>query len=379
MRHSRLHSASYCVLSLGLMGFSSEVLLAQSPPPASRPPAGAPPTTAHAAGAASAPGGTTAAGRAVVIERAPVLFRDPSKYQVPLHLEPVRQLKLAATVDGVVLTLQAQVGQEITPQAEVLRLDARDVQLKLARAQAALKAAKADLEAATAKPAAEARVEVADADLKIAELDQTRTVIRSPLKGIVTAVLVVEGEYVHAGQPLAMVIDPSQLFVEVPIDGKTQKAGDTIELKVEDANVPAKLAVVLPLSSQLDPLRELFPSPATGRVLLDNATGKWRSGQTVYSGMIPRLPVAEVPTTAIVNADQGGRKVQVIREGFVRDIMVQSLGQMGEDHLFVSGRFGATDELIVKTSETLLDGARVISKEAKAAVGGTTTTPGSNF
>ncbi len=358
MRHSRLPSASCCVLSLGLLGFGGEVLLAQSTPPPSRPPGGAPAT--GAAGAA------TAAGRAVVIERAPVLFRDPAKYQVPLHLEPVRKLTLAATVDGVVSSVLTQVGQEVTPQAEVLRLDARDAQLKLARAQAALKAAKADLAAATVKPPAEARVEVAESDLKIAELNQSRTIILSPLKGIVTAVLVIEGEFVHAGQPLATVIDPTQLVVEVPIDGKTQKAGDTIELKVEEANVPAKLAAVLPLSPQLDPLRDLFPSPATGRVLVDNATGKWRAGQTVYSAMIPRLPVAEVPTAALVNGEQGGRKVQVIREGFVRDIPVQALGQLGTDYLFVSGRFGATDELVLKTSETLLDGARVTGRDAKA-------------
>ncbi len=343
-------------MSLGMLGVGGQALLAQSSPPPSRPPT----TTPTAAG-------TTAAGRAVVIERAPVLFRDPAKYQVPLHLEPVRKLHLAATVDGVVSSAQTQVGQEIAAQAEVLRLDGRDAQLKLQRAQAALKAAKADLEAATAKPAAEARVEVADADLKIAELDQSRTIIRSPLKGIVTAILVVEGEYVHAGQPLATVIDPSQFVVEVPIDGKVQKAGESIELKVEDANVPAKLAAVLPLTPQFDPLRDLFLSPATGRVLLENTGGKWRAGQTVYSSMIPRLPVAEVPTAAVINAEQGGRKVQVIREGFVRDIPVQALGQMGADHLFVSGRFGATDELVVKTSETLLDGARVTSRDPKAA------------
>ena len=357
MWHLRLHPVSYIALSLGVLGFGTESLLAQSSPPPSRPPANAP----------ASGGAASAAGRSVVIERAPVLFRDPVKYQVNLHLEPVRKLTLASTVDGVVTTVLTQVGQEITPQAEVLRLDGRDAQLKLARAQAALKAAKADLDAATAKPAAEARVEVAETDLKLAELDQTRTVIRSPLKGLVTAILVVEGEFVHAGQPLATVIDPSQFFVEVPIDGKTQKAGESIELKLEDANVPAKLAAVLPLSPQLDPLRDLFLSPATGRVLLENTGGKWRAGQTVYSPMIPRLPVAEVPTAALVNADQGGRKVQVIREGFVRDIPVQALGQLGTDHLFVSGRFGATDELIVKTSETLLDGARVVNRDPKAA------------
>ena len=91
-------------------------------------------------------------------------------------------------------------------------------------------------------------MQVAEADLALAELEQARTVIRSPLKGIVTAIPVVEGEFVRAGQPLAVVIDPSQFYVELPIDAKTQHAGETIELKVEEENVPAKLAAVLPLS-----------------------------------------------------------------------------------------------------------------------------------
>ena len=355
MRHSRLHSVSGFVLAIGALTLGGQTLFGQSTPPVSKAPAGTPAAE------------TATEGHSVVIERSPVIFRDPAKYQVNLHLEPVRKLTLASTVDGVVTSLQAHVGDEIVPQAEVLRLDGRAAQLKSQRAQAALKAAKADLESAKEKPAAEARVQVAEADVAIAELDQTRTVIRSPLKGIVTSIQVIEGEFVHAGQPLAIVIDPSQFFVEVPVDGQSQKVGDSIELKVEEANVPSKLTAVLPLTAEFDPLRDLFPSPATGRIVLENAGGKWRAGQTVYSPMIPRLPVAEVPAAAIVNAEQGGRKVQVIREGFVRDVPVQMLGQVGADHLFVSGRFGITDELVSKTSEPLLDGARVTSRDAKSA------------
>jgi multidrug efflux pump subunit AcrA (membrane-fusion protein) len=337
-------------------GIGNASLLAQVPQPAPK----------------SASGEATAAGRAVVIERAPVLFRDPQKYQVNLHLEPVKRVALSATVDGVVATILMQVGQEVTPQAEVVRLDAREAALRVQRAAAALKAAKADVVAAgnaDAKAAAEADVEVADIDLKLAELDQSHLVIRSPLKGIVTKVLAVEGEYIRAGQPLVEVIDPSQFLAEIPVDSRTSKAGDAIDLKVEDEAVPAKLSAVLPLSPQFDGLRDLFPSPATGRILLDNASGKWRAGMTVYSPMIPRNPVAEVPSIAILNSDQGGRKVQVIREGFVRDVPVQALGQIGTDHIFVSGRFGATDELIQKTSETLLDGARITSREGAAKSG----------
>ena len=231
MSPSRLRSLGCLVLSFGC---GTSALLAQSTPPPSRPTPGANAPATEA----------TAAGRSVVIERAPVIFRDPAKYQVNLHLEPVRKLTLAASVDGVVSSIQTQVGQEIVPQAEALRLDGQDAQLRLERAQAALKAAKADLDAATSKPAAEARVQVAEADLAIAEHDQKKTIIRCPLKGIVTAIYVVDGEFVHAGQSLAVVIDPTQFYVEVPIDGKTQHAGETIELKVEDENVPAKLSAV---------------------------------------------------------------------------------------------------------------------------------------
>lgn len=355
MRQSLVRSANGFVLTLGLWGSSLPTVYGQvsSPPP-----------TSPAAAATSRT--ESAAKNAVVIERAPVVFRDPARYQVNLHLEPVRQLTLAAAIDGVVSSLQSKVGEEITPQAEAIRLDARVAQLKAQRAQAALRAANADLASAKEKAAAEARVEIAQADLELADLEKSFTVIRSPMKGVISAILVAEGQFVRAGQPLAVVTDPETLTVSIPIDGKAQKAGDAIEIKVEDANVSATIESVLPLLPAFDPLRDLFVSPATGRIVLENKNGKLRAGQTVHSPMIPRLPVAEVPNSAIVNAEQGGRKVQVIREGFVRDIPVQLLGPVGADHVFVSGRFGASDELVSKASETLVDGARVTARDTRA-------------
>ncbi|RLS55536.1 MAG: HlyD family efflux transporter periplasmic adaptor subunit [Planctomycetota bacterium] len=302
------------------------------------------------------------AGRPVVIDRTPVLFRDPLKYQVNLHLAPTRQVTLAATVDGVVIGVLTQLGQAVPAQGEVLRLDSRADQLRVQRAAASLKAAKADL-AAGGKGGAEARVQVAEADLALAELEANQASIRSPFPGQVVAIHVIDGEYIRAGQPLVTVIDPTQFFVEAPVDGRSTKPGDAIELQVEGDVVSAKVAVILPLTASLDSLRELFPSPATGRIILENPTGQWRSGQTVYSGMIPRQPVAEVPTTALRNAEQGGRQVQVIRDGFVRDVPVQLLGQIGADFQFVSGRFSSTDELVLKSSELIVDGARIVPRD----------------
>jgi hypothetical protein len=47
-----------------------------------------------------------------------------------------------------------------------------------------------------------------------------------------------------------------------------------------------------------------------------------------------------------------GAAVQVIREGFSAT-PVTLLGQAGHDYVFVTGRFGPSDELVVKSSKDL--------------------------
>jgi multidrug efflux pump subunit AcrA (membrane-fusion protein) len=204
-------------------------------------------------------------------------------------------------------------------------------------------------------------VDVAKADVDIAQLQLDQAIIRMPWAGVVLEVHSAEGQFVRAGDPLITVADPTDLYVDVPIDRASAKVGDNIELKVEEVSVTGKLAAILPLSARLDPLRGLFPSIASGRVEVDNSDGKFITGQTVYSPMIPRRPVGEVPTAALSNADggDGERKVQVIRDGVVRDVAVQLLGQVGEEHVWVSGLFGEQDELILRTSEPLTDGSVV--------------------
>ena len=304
-----------------------------------------------------------------VVDRVPLVLRDPVAYQVPLHLDPVRTLQLAAPVDSTVASILLKLGDQAAAQAEVVRLDAKLLQLGVTRAQAALRAAELEAKASSgaAKEAAEARAAVAKAEFDIAELRSQQTSIKAPFPGRVVKIHVTEGEYVRAGQVLATVIDTSQLVVELPIDRKTQKAGDSVDIKVEDQSAQVKLSAVLPLTPNMDRVRELFFSVGTGRGTLDNSSGKFQAGQTVYSSMIPRLPVAEVATGTLGNSDDGGRKVQVVRDGIVRDVKVQTLGQIGDDRIFVSGDFGPKDELVVKSSIPLVDGNRLTPRSGAGA------------
>lgn len=320
----------------------------------------------------------------VVIERAPFSIRPAATYDIPLRLQAAREIDLVALVDGLVLPLRIKPGDKVAKQTELLRIDSRVQQLEVDRAAALLQAAKQENE----KGGAAARVDVAQKELELAQLRLEQTLTRMPWDGNVHRVHVAEGQFVRAGDRLATVADPKLLFVEAPIDRLTAKVGDTVELKIEEVTVPGRLTAVMPLSERLDPLRGLFQSVASGRIEIDNADGRFLAGQTVYSPMIPRQPVGETPTAAISNSADGGRQVQVIRDGMVRDVAVVLLGQVGEDHVWVSGRFAPEDQLILRTSEPLPDGTivtprnfadRNLTPPSSAPAGGGSPARTSNF
>ncbi|QDT55300.1 Macrolide export protein MacA [Caulifigura coniformis] len=321
---------------------------------------------------AATPAAKPVEGKPAIIERAPLILRDSTRFQIPLKLDAAKSVRVSARVDGVVATILTRLGDRIQTQAEVARLESQERQLELARAQAALRAAQAERTANTGNAAgvADARIEEAKASVELAALRLDYCNLRSPLTGIVTQLHVTEGQFVRAGEPIATVVDPTKLRIDVPVDSKTVTAGGTVQILVEDQPVTGTVEAIVPLNDRFEPLRDLFLSISSGVLAIDNSGGKFKVGQTAYSPMIPRQAVTEVPTSAISNAGDGERKVQVIRDGIVRDIRIQPLGQQGEAYVFVSGRFGVSDELVLKSSEPLLDGARVVAAETAAPAAG---------
>jgi hypothetical protein len=163
--------------------------------------------------------------------------------------------------------------------------------------------------------------------------------------------------------------------VEIPVDRAAADNGKTFGLKIEQDDVDGKIDAVLPLPSKFEPLRELFDSIASVQVLIDNTSGKFKVGQTVYVPLIPRQPVVEVQNPAIGNLSDGQRKVQVVRQLVVRDIPVKLLGQVGSSRIFVSGPFAEGDEIIYETSHQLGDGFQLKPAGNATAATSTTTTP----
>lgn len=313
-----------------------------------------------------------AAGDQVIIKREATHIEPPHKYRVTLALEPVRSVTVTAPYDGIVRQADGKPNSKIQAQTEVVRLDTTVAKLNVTKAENNLKIATVEQKLAAdadelRKSVAQARVDVAKADAEMAKFHLEQASIRAPFGGELQRTLVTEGQFVRAGDPLAVVVDTSKLRVEVPVERSQATQGKTLPIKIEGAEVEAKIDSVLPLDSRFGAIRDVFESVASAILVVDNADGKFKAGQTVFVPLIPRQPVAEVPASSIGNLPDGQRKVQVLRHMVVRDIPIVLMGAVGVNRLFVSGAFAEGDEVIYESSHQLSDAFQLKS----AAVAGT--------
>ena len=312
-------------------------------------------------------------GGEVVIRRRALFPRDPRPYQTGLHLEPAKKITLVAPGLGTVASVLAEPGKEVAAGAALVTLDSEEQDLEVKRAEALSKAAGGGAER-----------EAADLAVQIAKLRASRRTITAPFAGTVYRVPAVLGQPVRPGDALVELADASELIAEIPVDRSPGEpapdappgspppgppaVGGTVPISVEGEDAEAKITALLPLSERFEPVRDLVASPATARVTLPG--GRFRDGQTVYVPVIPRDPVAEVPTEALLPAPDGRRLVQVVRENVVRDLPVRLLGQIGADRAFVAGPFAEGDEVILSASRELPDGTVLAAAAGPAAPAG---------
>lgn len=338
---------------------------------------------------------TSSSAEEVTLKRESLSIISADRYRVGLQLAPVRSVPLIAPADGVIRSLTAKLGEKIGKESEAFRVDDTRALLVVKKATAALAAAQAEqkiFEKGTdsdAVVAAKHRVEVAEAELELARFDLAKLVTRAAISGEVLRLSATEGSYVRAGETIGVVGDTTRLSVELPVDRSVVKSGDEIELKVESSTVKGTIEAVMPVAAKFEPLRDLADSLATATVVIDNTAAKLRVGQAVFTALVPTAPVTDVPALAIANQSDGNRRVQVVRERVVRNIVIQIMSRVGTDRVYVAGQFRQGDELIVSSSRELADGqplrallagsTETNDKSATPRPGGTNTKPTSGF
>lgn len=323
---------------------------------------------------------TAADGEVVSLRREPIQLVSADKYRVDLSLQPLRLQSINSSADGQVLNVQVAPGEVVAVQRDCVRLNDSRQQDVVRRAKAMLEIAKLELKLAAGKGGetealAKARIEVAEAELNIANYDLEALNCRSPFAGLIVKQHAYPGQFVRMGETLLTLADVSQLTAEIPVDRSTTKVGQEIEILTDQNALKGKVTALLPPTDSIAPLRQIIPGLATAVVVVDNSGGKLSPGQAVYSRLVPQDSVTLVPADVIVSHTEGRRKVQVIRNGVVRDVVIEALAQKGTDQVYISGPFGSSDELLISSTQPLKDGQKIAPSDAPPATGSAAKSP----
>ncbi len=259
----------------------------------------------------------TRAGQRPVTVRARLSRARPLTREVVARgrTEAVRQINISAETYGRVVEIPAAEGARVAKGAVLLKLAVDDRLAREAEAQALVRQREIEYRAAqqlsekgyrarTQVAAAEAALDAAKAALTSTQIEIARTVIRAPIDGVVEKRRVEVGDYVQAGDPVALLVDEDPFLV----------VADVSERDV------GGLAVGMPASARL-----ITGQSYRGRVryiatMADPATRTFRveveianQGGRLHAGVTSelRIPVATIAahflSPALLTLDDDGR------------------------------------------------------------------------
>lgn len=201
---------------------------------------------------------------------------------------------------------------------------------------------------------AEAQMNAAKAHMDSASVQLSYTQIRSPISGVVADRPVYPGEMAVPGTPLVSLVDISQLTARanVPVrDAAAIHVGRPARITGPEGDLAGKVTVVSPAVDPNTTTVEVW-------VQVPNAGEKLKPGATVRVSIIAETiqNTLVVPTTALLNSDEGGQKVIVIDKdsvaherkinvGVRQGARVQILAGVNEgDRVVTSGGLGLEDD-----------------------------------
>lgn len=291
---------------------------------------------------------------------------------LPGTLEAWEDLTLAAELPGMVKAIGLREGDRVARGEVIARIDPEAQEAELIKAEADLSLQKKNLARleqlladrfVSQKEVDEARkaLDVARAELHRAQVDLDKSILRSPVDGIVDRLLVDRGEYVTPGTPVAVVVQVDRLkaLVEVPEkDIQYLKLGQPVQVIPASIGGPDGQALpgeVIHVAYKADPVTRTF----VAKVAVDNPEGRLRPGMILRVVLARRSlnQVVSVPLAAVMERE-GGKVVLVEQDGVARLRPVVAGGVVGDRLVILSG-LTPGERLIVRGQQLVADGAKV--------------------
>ncbi len=205
---------------------------------------------------------------------------------------------------------------------------------------------------------AEAQLSAAKSHYEAATAQVTFAQIRSPISGIVSDRSLYPGEMPASGAPLISIVDIRQIIARanLPVkDAAAIKIGRPARLTGPDGDIPGTVTVVSPA---------VDPSTTTVEVWVkaENPGEKLKPGGTVRVAIIAETiqNTIVVRTEALLNADDGGQKVMVVKDGVARERRISVGVRQGARVQIISG--------LQEGDQVVMSGGLGLEDKAKVAV-----------
>lgn len=297
----------------------------------------------------------------------PVSMRDV--LVLPGETEAVDDVRLAAERGGVVEWAGVDEGDFVERGAEILRIDLSALRAARDRARANYALADQQLErrkdlfarkvlAREALEEAETEVLVARANLREAEVNYRHGIVVTPVSGVVNRRFVDPGEYVGAGDPVADIVNVSQLELtfNVPeMDVRFLTKGQKAPVSVDA--FPGRMweGTIDFVAWKADESTRTFPV----RVVIDNADGTVRPGMIARARFLRRAleDIVAIPLFTVL--DKGGERLVFVEKDGVAEARQVTLGVIDGDRIQVLKGLSFGENLIVAGHREVEEGTKV--------------------
>ncbi len=319
--------------------------------------------------AVSAAPGTTI--QASVVEVKPTTV--PIRVEVTGQVAAIFQATLSSRIQGTIDKLLVREGMKVSKGQILIRLDSRDLQADVARADADVENTKAHLDRmdqlytqdAVSKQEMENATRayrVAEANRKAAEAQLSYTVVRAPFDGVITEKNVEAGELASPGQPLLKMEDPRRLRLETTVaegDLKAVSTGDRVPVVIDALGGAVLTGTVSKIFPAGDPRTHTFmvkvdvpetpglKSGMFGRLQLD--TG---AAQTILVPSAAVVERGELTSLYAVGTDQVSR-LRWVKLGRRFESRVEILSGLNEGERVLTDGSRGVDGAAVQIAETV--------------------------
>ncbi len=305
---------------------------------------------------------------AVAVETA---SRGPisSYYSATASLDPNKQADVLARVAGVVTSIRAEEGDRVSKGADLLRIEEREFQLRLAQAEAEAAKQKTKYErldrmfkenliSADEFETTTNDFAAAEASRDLAKLELSYTRVVAPFDGRVTQRFVDPGQTVSNGTALFSLVDVSRLLARVHVPAREFReiqTDQTVLLKVDstDQRLSGRIQLVSPV---------VDPTSGTIKVTveIDEYPGMIRPGDFAEVLIVTdrHENAVLVPKTSVVT-DKGDRIVYVAAADSTAERRLVTVGFEDEEHAEILTGLTEGEPVVVQGQRSLREGAPI--------------------